>query len=91
MDMNQLSEKKGTKGHRFLMMTLYVVLALLFYWFLGFLMDDISDQPGPSLTEIQKKFQDPSFVKEKETYTLGQKKTLQLYRRATSTTNHITN
>lgn len=74
MDTNQLSEKKGTKGYRFLMMTLYVVLGLLFYWFLGFLMDDISDQPGPSLTEIQKKYQDPSIVKEKENYILGQKR-----------------
>lgn len=64
--MDELNEKKGTKGYRFLMMLLYAVLGLLLFWFLGFMMYDISNQPGPSLTEIQKNIQDPVLVKEKE-------------------------
>ncbi len=68
MDTTQASEKKGPKGYRFLVMALTIVLGLLLYWFLGFLMDDISNQPGPCLSEIQKKYQDPVLVKEKETF-----------------------
>lgn len=68
MAMEKAVDKKGPKGYRVLVMTLNVVLALLIYWFIGFLMDDISDQPGPDLTEIQKKYQDPVLVKQKETY-----------------------
>lgn len=64
--MDEISEKKGAKGYRVLMLLLYAVLGLLLFWFLGFMMDDITRQPGPSLTEIQKSIQDPVLVKEKE-------------------------
>lgn len=64
----QTIEKKGPKGYRFLVIALNIVLGLLLYWLLGFLMDDISDQPGPSLIEIQKKYQDPKLVTEKKTF-----------------------
>ena len=67
MTMEQITEKKGPRGYRFLVMTLNVVLGLLIYWLLGFVMDDISDQPGPNLQEIQKKYQDPILVKEETT------------------------
>lgn len=73
MDTKQRKEKKGPKGpkgpkgHRAFVMILTILLGLLIYWFLGFLLDDISDQPGPSLQEIQKKYQDPSLIKNKET------------------------
>jgi predicted RNA-binding Zn-ribbon protein involved in translation (DUF1610 family) len=64
--MDEVNEKKGTKGYRFLMVLLYAVLGLLLFWFLGFMMNDIGNQPGPSLTEIQKSIQDPVLVKDKE-------------------------
>lgn len=47
-------------------MGLNILFGLLIYWFLGFLMDDISDQPGPKLDEIQTKYQDQTLVKEKK-------------------------
>lgn len=65
--MEQDIEKKGPRGYRFLVITLNVVLALLVYWFLGFIMDDISNQPGPDLQQIQKKYQDPALVKDEKT------------------------
>jgi predicted RNA-binding Zn-ribbon protein involved in translation (DUF1610 family) len=65
---DKIDEKKGPRGYRFLVTTLNIVLALLLYWLLGFLMNDISDQPGPVLEEIQKKYQDPVLVKQKETF-----------------------
>lgn len=66
-------EKKGPRSYRFLMMTLYVVFGLLLFWFLGFLMDDIANRPGPNLTQVQKKYQDPQLVKDKEAYSASLK------------------
>ena len=57
-------EKKGPKRYRVLVITLNMVLGLLLYWFLGFVMDDISQQPGPDIQRIQQKYQDPAFVNE---------------------------
>lgn len=68
MDTERLKEKKGPKGHRVFVMVLNILLGLLIYWFLGFLMDDISEQPGPSLVAIQKKYQDPVLVKDREAF-----------------------
>ena len=57
-------EKKGPKRYRVLVITLNMVLGLLLYWFLGFVMDDISQQPGPDIQRIQQKYQDPALVNE---------------------------
>src|SRR3989338_7074078 len=70
MTMNHMKEKKGPKGFRILVMGLNILLGLLIFWLLGFLMDDISSQPGPNLTEIQKKYQDPVLVKQKESFNI---------------------
>ena len=64
MTTTQINEKKGPRGYRFLVLTLNIVLGILIYWLLGFVMDDISDQPGPVRYEIEKKYQDPALVKE---------------------------
>jgi hypothetical protein len=39
-----------------------VVLAVLFYWLLGFVIDDIGKWPGPDYTEIEKRMLDPALV-----------------------------
>jgi hypothetical protein len=65
----QLDGKKGPKKFRFFVILLNIIFGLLIYWLLGFLMDDISQQPGPSLSDIQKKYQNPTWVNEKKTYT----------------------
>ena len=68
MDTALVKEKKGPKGHRALVITLTILLGLLIYWLLGFVMDDIGNQAGPSLQEVQKKYQDPTLVKNKESF-----------------------
>ena len=68
MNINQAKVKQGPKGYRYLVMALNVVLGLLLYWLLGFVMDDISNQPGPQLQEIQKKYQNPALVSDKKKY-----------------------
>jgi exonuclease VII small subunit len=69
MTKTQIEKQKGPKKFRLFLLMLNVVFALLIYWFLGFLMDDISQQPGPSLEDIQKNYQNPTWVNEKKTYT----------------------
>ncbi len=55
-------KRKGSFGYRFLITTLNILLAVLFYWLLGFVLDDISDQPGPDWTTIQTSYQDKALV-----------------------------
>lgn len=64
--MSQTRERKGPAGHRFLVMTLNILLAILIFWLLGFILDDIGNQEGPSLTKIQEQFQDKNLIKQKE-------------------------
>ena len=40
-------ERRGTWWQRFLIWTFSVALALLFYWLLGFVLQDIGNLPGP--------------------------------------------
>lgn len=64
--MSQTRERKGPTGHRFLVTVLNIVLAVLVYWLLGFIIDDISNQPAPTLEKVQKNFQNQALVKERE-------------------------
>lgn len=64
--MTQTRERKGPSGHRFLVMMLNILLAILVYWLLGFIIDDIGNQPGPSLTSIQDKFKDRTLVAQED-------------------------
>ena len=65
--MSQSRERKGPAGHRFLVMVLNIILAILFYWLLGFVLDDIASQPGPSLQEIQDQYKDKNLVAQEDT------------------------
>lgn len=64
--MSQSRERKGPAGHRFLVMMLNIILAILFYWLLGFVLDDIASQPGPSLQEIQDSYKDKNLVTQED-------------------------
>lgn len=64
--MNQKIARKGPLRYRSVVMVLNITFGLLVYWFLGFVMSDISNQPGPDLGEIQKKYQNPALVKESD-------------------------
>lgn len=64
--MTQSRERKGPRGHRFLVLMLNIILAILFYWLLGFILDDIASQPGPSLTEIQNRYKDKKLVSQED-------------------------
>lgn len=64
--MAQTRERKGPSGHRFLVMILNIILAILVFWLLGFVIDDIGNQPGPSLTTIQDKFKDKTLVTQED-------------------------
>lgn len=65
--MSQTRQRKGPAGHRFLVTVLNIVLAVLVYWLLGFIIDDISSQPAPTFEKVQKGFQNQALVKERET------------------------
>jgi len=55
-------ERKGSFGHRFLTTGLNILLAILVYWLLGFILSDISSQPGPSLTSYEAIYQDKDLL-----------------------------
>lgn len=61
--MTQLEIKpKGTWVHRFLVNLLTVVLAVLVFWVLGFLVEDIESIPGPRYETIEAQFADPGLA-----------------------------
>lgn len=64
--MTQTRERTGPSGHRFLVTILNITLAILVYWLLGFIINDIGSQRGPSLTKIQEQFQDRNLVRQKD-------------------------
>lgn len=55
-------ERKGSFGHRFLTTVLNILLAILVYWLLGFILEDISNQPGPDYTTFETTYQDSALV-----------------------------
>lgn len=72
--MSQARQNKGPKSYRFFVSVLNILLFILTYWLLGFLMDDISSQPGPSWEKIQKQYQDPVLVTQKNNLLEQEKK-----------------
>lgn len=58
-------ERKGPAGHRLLITGLNILLAILVYWLLGFILDDISNQPGPSFVALQQTYQDKTLLSQK--------------------------
>ncbi len=55
---------KGPWLHRFLMLLFTAVFAVLWFWLLGFIVDDIGTWPGPSYQEIETRRLDRGLVGE---------------------------
>lgn len=53
-------DRRGTWWQRFLIWTFSIALALLFYWLLGFVLQDIGRLPGPDWSEFESKRLDPA-------------------------------
>ena len=67
-----MAEKQQTKGpwvHRFLVRLLTVALAVLVFWLLGFVIDDIGTWPGPIYGDVEHRLLDPDDIEgEKGTF-----------------------
>jgi len=59
-------QAKGTWLHRFAIRFLTLVLAVLIFWVLGFLVNDIQDIRGPDYSEIEKRHVDRGLVSKSE-------------------------
>lgn len=53
---------KPPYSQRFLIIFLSVLFALLFYWLLGFILQDIGSAPGPDLDKVQARYVDKNLV-----------------------------
>jgi len=60
-------KSKGTWIHRFAIRLFTLVLAVLVFWFLGFLVNDIKSIRGPDYAAIEKKHLDKDLVAKRET------------------------
>ncbi len=60
--MSTAQKSKGPWIHRFSIRFFTVILALLVYWMLGFLVEDIESIEGPQYGEIEKTYVDPQIV-----------------------------
>lgn len=61
--MQEHSRNKGPSIHRFLTMLFAAILAILCYWLLGFVVDDIGTWPGPVYAELEARRLDQNVVK----------------------------
>lgn len=59
--MNPQSQK-GPFTHRLLVLGFSMLFGLLFYWLLGFVMNDIGDWPGPDYGELEEEMIAPALV-----------------------------
>ena len=53
---------KGPWIHRFLTIFFTLIFAVLWFWLLGFIVDDIGSWPGPSYAELERQRLDPALV-----------------------------
>jgi len=60
------TKTKGTWGIRVLIRLFTVALAVLVFWLLGFLVEDIESIRGPDYTEIERTYIDQALVQERE-------------------------
>jgi len=58
---------KGPWIHRFSIRLFTLFLAVLVYWVLGFLVQDIESIQGPSYTDIEQRHVDPALVETQKT------------------------
>ena len=66
MSNNLVVKSKGPWFHRFLIGLFAVIAAILVYWFIGFVLEDIDELPITPLQEVQNRFVLQSQVKEGE-------------------------
>ncbi|HOP52896.1 MAG TPA: hypothetical protein PKW31_08640, partial [Synergistales bacterium] len=57
-----MNKAKGPWIHRFMIYFFTVVLAVLVFWVLGFLVEDIGAIRGPQYTEIEQRYVDQDLV-----------------------------
>ena len=62
--MNDRPRNKGPWIHRVLTIIFTAVFAVLWFWLLGFVVDDIGTWPGPSYAELEARRLDPALVNE---------------------------
>lgn len=60
--MSRQPANKGPWTHRFLIHLFTVVLAVLVFWLLGFVIDDIGSWPGPTYEEVEQRLLEPGLV-----------------------------
>jgi len=65
--MRERQKPKGPWISRLAVRFLAVILAILLFWFLGFLVDDIKSIRGPRYDEVEKRYVEQSLVERKET------------------------
>ena len=61
------TKSKGTWIHRFAIRLFTLALGVLFYWVLGFLVEDIRSLPGPDYAAIENKHVDKDLAAKRET------------------------
>ncbi len=64
--MTQRNRAKGTGLLRFTIHAFTLVFAVLVYWLLGFLVEDIRSVPGPRYETVEPNFVDPELVAERD-------------------------
>ncbi len=62
----ETQQTKGPASQRFWILILNIALAILVYWLLGFILDDIGNQPAPAWKKTLAQFQDQTLVKQNE-------------------------
>lgn len=65
--MNNTRKPQGPWIHRFFIVFFTTVFAVLVYWALGFLVEDIRSIPGPLYPEIEKGYLDPGLTEQEKT------------------------
>ncbi len=60
--MSETQHNKGPWFHRFLIKLLGVALALLCFWLIGFVVNDLGHLPGPNYIEMEERMLDQSLV-----------------------------
>ena len=54
--------RKGPVAYRLIVFVFSVLFAVLLFWLLGFVIDDIGTWPGPDHAELEKQLLDPQLV-----------------------------
>ncbi|RMH11714.1 MAG: hypothetical protein D6698_16005 [Gammaproteobacteria bacterium] len=64
--MSEIPQHTGPWFHRFLIRLFGVLLALLCFWLVEFIVNDIGRQPGPNYSLLEEQMLDPALIQSKE-------------------------